>query len=216
MAKLTLAKSLFLHPTPAGAYSAISSLEHSASRTLLRNLLLRPQSPELTLDVLMVLSSATTEVDALEQLKHLQALSWVEGLGVPQMANDSPTEEVLPELLPHLSSRSKALLADEQGFYLASSGFPHEVAEELSALSAELASLHERRSGVLVNNLGLSSSAWSVVDAAGHSKIGFWPLFIGQQRFVLVMEGVPNLNRSEFVELIWLLSRRYAGSLDAS
>jgi len=62
-----------------------------------------------------------------------------------------------------------------------------------------------------VNNLGLNSSAWSVVDAAGHTKIGFWPLFIGQQRFVLVMEGVPNLNRKEFVDLIWLLSRRYAG-----
>ncbi len=215
MTVLTLVKGLFLHPTPAGAYSAISSPEQNASRTLLRNLLARQQSPELTLELLMDITLATTDKEALEQLKHLQALSWVEGLETPQMVNDSPLEEILPKLLPNFSSSSKVLLADEQGFYLASSGFPHEAAEELSALSAELANLHERRSGVLVNNLGLSSSAWSVVGATGHSKIGFWPLFIGEQRFVLVMEGVPNLNRCEFVELIWLLSRRYAGGLDA-
>jgi len=214
MTELTLVEGLFLHPTPAGAYSAISSLEHNASRTLLHNLLIRQQSPELTLELLMELSSAKTEEDALEQLKHLQALSWVEGLDKPLIVNEQPMEEVLPKLLANFSSSSKALLADEQGFYLATSGFPHEVAEELSALGAELASLHARRSGVLVNNLGLNSSAWSVVDAAGHSKVGFWPLFIGQQRFVLIMEGVPNLNRKEFVEFIWLLSRRYAGVLE--
>jgi len=214
MTNLTLAKGLFLHPTPAGAYSAISSDENNPSRTLLRNLLIRQETPELTLELLMEISLAKTNEDALEQLKHLQALSWVEGLESPKMVNESPVEEALPKLLSNFSSSSKVLLADDQGFYLASSGFPHEVAEELSALSAELASLHARRSGVLVNNLGLSSSAWSVVGADGHSKIGFWPLFIGKQRFVLVMEGVPNLNRSEFVELVWLLSRRYAVSLD--
>jgi len=216
MTQLTLATGLFLHPTPAGAYSAISSAEDNVSRTLLRNLLSRQKSPELTLELLMDISLAKTHKDALEQLKHLHALSWVEGLESPKVVDGSPVEEVLPKLLPSFSSSSKVLLADEQGFYLASSGFPHEVAEELSALSAELASLHARRSGVLVSNLGLTSSAWSVVGANGHSKIGFWPLFIGRQRFVLVMEGVPSLNRSEFVELIWLLSRRYADGLDAA
>jgi len=211
MTDLILAEDLFLHVTPAGAYSAISSVEKSSSRLLLRNLLMQQQSPELNVATLMTLSDVDSEEKALEQLKHLQALAWVEGLQEPQLVNKSPLEDVLPELLTKLSSTRKALLADEQGFYLASSGFPHEVAEELSGLSAELATLHARRSGVLVNNLGLNSSAWSLVDAAGHSKIGFWPLFVGKQRFVLVMEGVPNLNRKEFVELVWLLSRRYAG-----
>ena len=211
MPNLILTEGLFLHVTPAGAYSAISSAENSSSRLLLRNILKQQESPALSLSTLMALSGADSEQQALEQLKHLQALAWVEGLQEARLVNKSPLENVLPELLTKLSSNQKALLADEQGFYLASSGFPHEVAEELSGLSAELASLHARRSGVLVNNLGLNSSAWSVVDAAGHTKIGFWPLFIGQQRFVLVMSGVPNLNRKEFVDLIWLLSRRYAG-----
>ncbi len=212
MSELVLTEGLFLHATPGGAYSAVSAAEENASRTLLRNLLGQQLTPPLTLETLTELSGSESEGEALELLKHLQSLSWVEGLESSRAVLDSPLEEVLPELLGSLSSSGKALLGDEQGFYLASSGFPHEVAEELSALSAELASLHARRSGLLVNNLGLGSSAWSVVDAAGHSKIGFWPLHIGKQRFVLVMEGIPYLNRPEFVELIWLLSRRYASS----
>jgi hypothetical protein len=213
MSELVLTEGLFLHPTPGGAYSAVSSAEENSSRTLLRNLLGQQQTPILTPEVLVKLSGSESEDEALELLKHLQSLSWIEGLDSSKAVLDSPLEEVLPRLLEALSSSGKALLGDEQGFYLASSGFPHEVAEELSALSAELASLHARRSGLLVNNLGLASSAWSVVDAAGHSKIGFWPLYIGKQRFVLVMEGIPYLNRPGFIELIWLLSRRYASSL---
>lgn len=212
MSELVLTEGLFLHPTPGGAYSAVSSAEENSSRKLLRNLLGQQQTPALTPEALVKLSGTESEDEALELLKHLQSLSWIEGLDSSQTVLDSPLEEVLPRLLEALSSSGKAILGDEQGFYLASSGFPHEVAEELSALSAELASLHARRSGLLVNNLGLASSAWSVVDAAGHSKIGFWPLYIGKQRFVLVMDGIPYLNRSEFVELIWLLSRRYASS----
>ncbi len=212
MTELVLTEGLFLHPTPGGAYSAVSAAEGNSTKALLRNLLGQEKTPALTAETLAALSGLESEDETLELLKHLQSLAWVEGLDSERAVLDSPLEEVLPELLGRLSNSGKALLGDEQGFYLASSGFPHEVAEELSALSAELASLHARRSGLLVNNLGLASSAWSIVDAAGHSKIGFWPLYIGKQRFVLVMEGIPCLNRPEFVELIWMLSRRYASS----
>jgi hypothetical protein len=213
MAELTLTEGFFLHPTPGGVYNAISGTEENASRVLLRNLLGQEETPPLTLDVLVKLSASENEEGALTLLKHMQSLAWVEGVSSPCSVESSPLEEALPKLLGRLSSSGKALLGDEQGFYLAASGFPHEVAEELSALSAELASLHARRSGLLVNNLGLGSSAWSIVGAAGHSQIGFWPLFIGKQRFVLIMEGVPYLNRPEFVELIWMLSNRYASSV---
>jgi hypothetical protein len=109
-----------------------------------------------------------------------------------------------------MSENGKVLLADMQGFYIASHGFPHEVAEELSGLSAELASIHERRSGLLMNNLGLVSNAWAIVDVFGNSQIGFWPLFIGKNRFVIAISGVPHFNQPEFVDLVWALSMRYA------
>jgi hypothetical protein len=43
------------------------------------------------------------------------------------------------------------LLADDQGFYLACNGYAHEVAEEISALSAEISMVHARRTGLLIN-----------------------------------------------------------------
>lgn len=150
------------------------------------------------------------EEQLLTLLHHVDGLGWVQGLESPLRCNDESLEVQLPKLLKVLSVHGKVLLADQQGFYLASSGFPHEVAEELSALSADLASMHARRSGLLINNLGLASSAWAIVDAAGNGKIGFWPLFIGSQRFVLVISGIPQFNHPDFVNLVWVLSRRYA------
>ena len=101
------------------------------------------------------------------------------------------------------------MLADRQGFYLGTAGFTHETAEELSALSADLASLHQRHSGLLANNLGIGSGAWGVIDAAGNSQVGFWPLYVGEQRFALVLAGVPRMNQQALVNLIWILNQRY-------
>jgi hypothetical protein len=144
-----------------------------------------------------------------ELLHHCQKLGWIQGLDNVKQFPQGVLENILPEFLKRISQSGKVLLADDQGFYLALSGFTHEVAEELSALSAELSSLHSCRSGVLMNNLGLSSQAWSVVNAAGKSQIGFWPVFIGKNRFVIVLSGIPHFNQPEFVSLVWLLSIRY-------
>ena len=108
-----------------------------------------------------------------------------------------------------LSSQSKVLLADTQGFYVCSQGFPHETAEELSALSADIASLQERHQRLVGNNLGLETSAWGLVEASGGSRIGFWPLFIGEQRFALIISGCPQFNQPALTSLVWALSKRY-------
>ncbi|WP_338040323.1 hypothetical protein [Methylocucumis oryzae] len=46
----TLAEGLYLYPTPAGAYYAVSSLEMDKPRQFLRRLLQYPETPLLTLD----------------------------------------------------------------------------------------------------------------------------------------------------------------------
>lgn len=210
MAKYALVEDAYIHPTPSGAYYAISSTESNPSRRMIQSLLTQATSPRLTLEGVMAWANIEDEEQVLTLLHHAQGLGWVQALSSPKVCSDEPLEMQLPKLLKPLSVNGKVLLADQQGFYLASSGFPHEVAEELSALSADLATLHARRSGLLVNNLGLPSSAWAIVDAAGNSKIGFWPLFIGNQRFVLVSSGVSQFNHPDFVNLIWVISRRYA------
>lgn len=206
----TLADDLYIHPTPSGTYYAVSATESNPSRKMIQSLLRRELSPLLSMEGLKDWTGIADEEQVLTLLYHAQGLGWVQGLEAPLKCNDEPLEIQLPRLLKALSVQGKVLLADQQGFYLASSAFPHEVAEELSALSADLANLHARRSGLLVNNLGLASSAWAIVDAAGNGKIGFWPLFIGTQRFVLIVSGVPQFNHPDFVNLVWVLSRRYA------
>lgn len=210
MASFALAEGVYVHPTPAGTYYAVSATESNPSRKMIQALLRKESSPLLTLEGLMEWAEVRDEEQVLTLLHHAQGLGWLQGLEMPKRCSDESLEVQLPKLLKALSVHGKVLLADQQGFYLASSGFPHEVAEELSALSADLANLQARRSGLLVNNLGLASSAWAIVDAAGNGKIGFWPLFIGSQRFVLVISGVPQFNHFDFVNLIWILSRRYA------
>lgn len=150
------------------------------------------------------------EQKCLELLHYCQKLGWVHGLQDAQDYPEGALEEILPHLLSKISENGKVLLADQQGFYLASHGFPHEVAEELSALSAEIATVHERRSRLLIKNMGLGSHAWAVVDMLGNSQVGFWPLFIGKNRFVVAMTGIPHFNQPEFVSLAWALTSRYA------
>lgn len=205
---------LFLAPTPAGAYFSVSGTEVSPARTFLQRVLAQRESFELNAENLMAQMTVGNEDDALSMLTHLQKLGWVQAFKQPLEAPSGQLEKILPELLAPLSVAGKALLADEQGFYISSSGFPHETAEELSGLSASLATLHERYQGVLKNNLGEGSSAWGLVDAAGNSQVGFWPMFVGEYRFALVIGGQPQLNQPTLIRLIWALMMRYGQAVD--
>ncbi|HHO59219.1 MAG TPA: hypothetical protein ENJ64_03175 [Thiotrichales bacterium] len=159
-------------------------------------------------------TQADSQADAQQALTHMIRLKWLQSFEEPAHAPDGTIEERLPELLQQLSSDGRALLADDQGFYLACAGFTHEAAEELSALSGDLASLSARHEGILHGNLKMNSSAFAVVDAGGYSQLGFWPLFIGETAFVLVVSGVPRFDQAAFVDLVWYLHKRYYSGED--
>lgn len=214
MSEFKLIEGLYLYPTPAGAYYAVAFPETDKPRRFLLRLLQQAQTPPLTVPELQALMEVDDEEKALQLLLHCQKLGWVQGVDSPIASPNGALEEILPDLLANISESGKVLLADEQGFYLACSGFAHEVAEELSALSAELATVHQRRSGLLINNMGIASHAWAIVDAFGASQIGFWPMFIGTHRFVLAIAGAPHFNQAEFVSLAWALTTRYIKKSD--
>jgi hypothetical protein len=161
-------------------------------------------------NLLMLQGDSGDEEKAFELLHHCQKLGWVQGLTSVKEFPQGALEDILPDFLKKISESGKVLLADDQGFYLALSGFVHEVAEELSALGAEISTLHMRRSGLLMSNMGLGSHAWAVVNAVGKSQVGFWPVFIGKNRFVITVSGTPHFNQPEFVSLAWALSIRYS------
>ena len=199
----------YLLPTPAGAFKAVSEPGENRLRDFLLTLL-DQQGDALVNDAnLCNWSRIASKASAYEFVERLRTLGWVQVRRSPYRIPDGPFQEALPKLLPSLSRDNKILLADSQGFYLHSHGFPHEAAEELSALSAEIATLHARRSGVLNRNLGLSGGAWSLTNAAGHSQLGFWPLFVGSERFVLVISGAPTFNQPQLVELAFVLHKRF-------
>lgn len=201
----------YLFPTPSGAYHAVADTTDDAARKVLRHLLSQPTSPHLTEQSLPELFAIDDAQQAMELAHRMQRLGWLQGEERPRQVPDGSLLTVLPPLLGELSTVGKALLADQQGFYLASHGFAHETAEELSALSADLATLYERHRGLLRHNIGLATGAWALVDAAGDSRLGCWPLYIGDQRFTLAIAGLPQLNQSAFTELVWALSVRYGG-----
>ncbi|MDM7322944.1 MAG: hypothetical protein P3W87_006695 [Gammaproteobacteria bacterium] len=211
MAEYELLSGLHIAPSPAGAYYAASSpLDDPARATLIR-LLSRTETPPFTPITLRELTGLADEQAALEHIYRLQNLGLVQGLREARHSPQGSLETALPGILAELAGYGKALLADEQGFYLATHGFHHETAEELAGLSADLGSLHTRHVGLLEGNLGLRTSAWALINAGGMSEIGFWPLFVGRYRFVLIISGTPNLHQAATLDLIWMLFRRYGG-----
>jgi len=210
MSNFEIESESYVIPTPGGVFYATSSPKKDAARSVIFKLLSNESSHRLTLNSLNEITGIENEQDALELIYRMQNLDWLQKESTVRKAPEGILVELLPTLLPSLSGSQKALLADPQGFYLATHGFSHETAEELSALSADLASLSERHSGLLYNNIGLNSSAWAIVDGSANGKLGFWPLYIGNNRFVLVLSGMPQLNQANLVNLIWALNKRYS------
>jgi len=212
MGQYELIDERFVLPTPAGVYYATASNKAESSRRLLLALMAQTESQLLTLDKLCSLSGIDSRGTALELLHRMQSLGWLESYDKVCKAPAGSLEYFLPSLLAELCSTQKALLADHQGFHLATHGFTHEAAEELSALSADLASLRLRHGDLLFNNLNLNTHAFGLIDAAGDCQLGFWPLYIGNSSFALVMSGIPQFNQQNFTRLVWALTNRYAAN----
>jgi len=209
MTEYELLPGLHIAPTPAGAYFAVSGPVEDAMRATLVRLLNQSSSPLLQPESLYKISGTENAQEGLERIYRLQELGLVQGLSESRQPPGGTLEVTLPGVLAELAGRGKALLADEQGFYLATHGFHHETAEELAGLSADIGSMHARHRGLIEGNLGLHSSAWALINAGGMSEIGFWPLFVGRYRFVLIISGTPNLNQAAMLDLVWMLYRRY-------
>ncbi len=210
--KLSLNPNILLEPTPAGAFYAVSANTDEPARRLLLGILSERSLP--SLDTTRIKNwSGLQQNEAIELVHRLQELGWLSGRESTLKAPEGPLEEVLPDMLKQVSIEGKAVLADDQGFYLSTSGIPHETAEALSAVSANLGSLYEKHQRLLINNLGLRDQAWTLANAAGNSQLGFWPMHIGSQRFVLAILGRPTLNQPEFRDLVWVLAIRYSKQL---
>lgn len=208
MSEYILNDNLYISATPGGVYYAVQDNTPEVGRTFIHNLLCEEQTPLFTVDVACALSNLKKK-RALEFVHWLQEAGLIVGINEPESAPHETLERLLPRFLRSLSDEGKAVLAESRGLYLGSAGFPHEAAEELAALSANLTAVYARHKELLQGNLGYRQKAWGLIDASGNSEIGFWPIYIGQDRFTLIVGGVPQLNQPAFKQLIWALERRY-------
>ena len=208
MSAFTLNENLYINITPRGAYYAVQDTATDVTRTLLQNLLQLDETPLLSEETLNQLCDLDTE-DAFNLLHRMQKLGLVSGQEDVEHSTEDSLENILPDLLAALSDSEKVLLAEHSGLYLGASGFPHEAAEELAAISANLSEVYQRHKDLLQGNLGFNQHAWGLVDAAGNTEVGFWPLYIGHNSFTLIIHGMPQLNRPAFKHLIWSLVKRY-------
>lgn len=200
---------LYLCPTPAGSFYTVSSTQEDPARGVLDTLFQLSSSPRIQVELLSKIFDMDDDKELLALLHHMQTMGWLQGCSRQQQLPEGPLERLLPKMLATLSGDRKALLADQHGFYIAYFGFEHDVAENLSALSADLSSMQEKYALMLQSDLTVDANAWSIPDAFGNSQIGFWALYIGGQRFVLVIQGMPKFNMPALTDFIWLLSHRY-------
>jgi hypothetical protein len=208
--KLSLTPSLYAEATPAGAYYAVASRAPDSARKMLTHILKEGAHAPLTEGHVLKWAETDSLEEAMELLYRLQRLEFVQGAAAPRPAAEGSLEATLPGLLERLSDAGRALLADDNGFYLASAGFRHEAAEEIAALAGDILALGERHALLLKHNLNIGSSAWAICDAAGRSELGFYSLHLAQQSFVLILGGTPQLQGEDFVVLVEALVRRYA------
>ncbi len=210
MSEYILQDDLYLGVTPAGCYYAVqdSTDEDEAGRTFLRRLLQNPET-------ILLNKQIASEYSGLDEDSSLEFIHWLQNAGLvygTETLEEAPQdrlEDILPDLLRPTADSTKVVIAESQGLYLGAAGFPHEAAEELAAMSTELIKTYDRHKPLLNGNLRLKQRGWGLIDGTGSSEIGFWPLFIGDEVFTLIAEGMPQFNQTAFRQLIWALSIRY-------
>jgi len=204
-----LAGDLYILPTPAGAYFAVSSPDDSRVRRLLLALLRYRSSPHVDTEFLCRCLNTDDDQEALEVLHRAQSLAWIEGYTQVRDVPGLGVGQELHQLLPQLSSVGKGLVIDWNGLSLARCGIDEATAATLAALGADLIGVQERHAERMAEHLGQASHGWAAVDAYGSSRIGAWPLYIGDKRVLLVLLGEPRLNDPSFLALVWLLIENY-------
>lgn len=198
--------------TPSGAYFAVSANDDDPVRSALFDLMARPYAWPPSADRSPNPGGgAAADLPARDILDRLLQLEWVEfAARDAEPVSTEPLERLLLDLLPALSSERRALLADHQGLPIAVGGFDEIQGQGLAALSSEAIALGLRHRRMLSGTNARYPAAWAMVDAAGNSQIGVWPLFFGQRWFALVIGGRPLFARPAFLRLVRTLIRRAA------
>lgn len=210
MKELLLNTNKFIFPSAAGTYHTVCQPDNTLGSKLFTRFFEYNKTPKLQLSELQDITGVSDTNDFIEQINFMVSLGWFDEFDEPiELPKTTAMEIILPQLLETLSSTGHALLADDHGFCLASALFSEEESESLAVMSVKFPMIYNRHQTEIENSLPFPSRAWGMLDAAGHSYLGVWPIFLEYKKFYLLIKGLPKLNHSSFVTLVWLLYNRY-------
>lgn len=148
------------------------------------------------------------------------ALYKLQGLGLiytqesPVVLPQAAAIESLEHFLGQISSEGKALLADRNGFVMASHGFKNEAARELAAVGTDMTPMGARISGEMEQDVNAEQEIWELTINRKGDKITFMRLFIGSLPFLVAIGGQLNTKPNVFLQLMAILINRYLGMTD--
>lgn len=207
MSDYQLTDNVHIIPTALGAYYATSNSNANPARKLILGMLANDSTQTVSVDQLR---RYTGKSDPLQLLFRMESVRWIKGLTETETLPAMHIETDVPRLLGQLSDTGKALLTDTQGFHLVNAGFTQELAEELAVFAAEVSALQRKHGELVRSKLNAGVPAMAIVDSGGISNLGFWPLYIGEHQFMLIVSGMPLFDRQAYMHLIWALCRRYS------
>lgn len=209
-AKVRLNTDLYAYLTPAGAFYLVANKKMTTQKKFLLNILVHGHKYKMSQQSLQEWGGNTPLKDTIKTFYRFQQLGYVQGVNQPpKFITEGRLDDLLAQYMVKLSSTKQAVLADANGLYISSVGYPHEVSEELAAMSVDLMTLHERHQQLINNNLKIATESFALVDAQGRSQLKFIPLHVGEHCFALVLAGVPQLQTEFFTQLIQLLAIKY-------
>ncbi|MGC2165510.1 MAG: hypothetical protein WA632_05805 [Gallionella sp.] len=206
MSDYQLTDNVHIIPTPLGAYYATSNPHAGPARELILGMLANDRTQTVSIEQLR---RYTGKSDPLQLLFRMESVRWIKGLVETETLPAMHIEADVPHLLGQLSDTGKALLTDTQGFYLVNAGFTQELAEELAVFAAEVSALQRKHGELIRSKLNVGVPAMAIIDSGGISNLGFWPLYIGEHQFVLIVSGMPVFDTQAYMYLIWALCLRY-------
>jgi hypothetical protein len=206
---LSIRKGGYVQLTAIGAFYAVQSAKSDPIRETLLRLMQADKSFIVSDDAIKQYTGLEKD-EALAQLYKLENAGFIVANTVQERITDRTLDELLGVALRNLSDLGQVILADSgRGFYLGYSGFSATEAEELAVLSSSIRTLYVKNEHLLRDKLSMNESAFGIINPAGNSELGFWPMFIGSNVFTLIISGLPQFNRPDFARIIWLLVQRY-------
>lgn len=206
---LSIRKGGFVQLTAVGAFYAVQSARSDPFRETLLRIMQADKSFIVSEDAVKQYTGLEKDA-ALAQLYKLENAGFIVANAVQKRITDRTLDELLGAALGNLSDLGQVILADSgRGFYLGYAGYSATEAEELAVLSSSFRTMYEKNEVLLRDKLSMNESAFGIINPAGNSELGFWPLFIGSNVFTLIISGLPQFNRPDFARIVWLLVQRY-------